>query len=271
MLYIIPTPIGNLEDITLRAIRILKEVDHVLCEDTRTSKRLLDHYQITTPCNSFHAFNEHKVLEKWIGLLSGGTDMGLISDAGTPSISDPGFLLVRACIEQGIEVECLPGATAFVPALVNSGLPTDQFHFMGFLPHKKGRQTALKKIAESNVTTVLYESPFRIIGLLEDIASLMGGDRKMSISREITKKFEETTRGSVSELLLHYQSNSPKGEFVVVIEGIAAKKNKEAKRNQEGRNRHHEPDHTSMIDGDDELDLDTDANQGSFISDDDED
>lgn len=218
-LLIIPTPIGNLEDITLRALRMLKEAQHILCEDTRTSKKLLQHYQIDTPCSSFHAFNEHKVMERWIQALQGGQTLALISDAGTPGISDPGFLLVRACVENDIEVECLPGATAFVPALVASGFPSDQFLFLGFLPHKKGRQTALRQIADSEITVILYESPYRIVSLLERMVEIMGPERQVSISRELTKKFEETRRGTAAELLTHFKTQEPRGEFVIIIKG----------------------------------------------------
>jgi len=198
---------------------MLKEADHILCEDTRTSKKLLQHYQIDRPCSSFHAFNEHKVIEKWINILLQGETIALISDAGTPGISDPGFLLIRACVENDIEVECLPGPTAFVPALVASGFPTDEFLFMGFLPHKKGRQTALRLIADSDITVILYESPYRILSLLERIVEIMGPERRLSISRELTKKFEETRRGTAAELLTHYKVQEPRGEFVLIIKG----------------------------------------------------
>ncbi len=218
-LYIIPTPIGNLEDITLRAIRLLKEVDLVLAEDTRTSRKLFSHYEIETSLVSFHMHNEHQVLLKYIDRLKSGETFALISDAGTPAISDPGFLLVRECVKEGIEVDCLPGATACVPALVNSGLPNEKFVFEGFLPVKKGRQTRLKLLAEEERTMVFYESPYRIIKTLNQFAEYFGKDRKASVSREISKIFEETIRGSVSEILRHFEEKKPKGEFVIVVEG----------------------------------------------------
>ena len=218
-LYIIPTPIGNLEDITLRAIRLLKEVDLVLAEDTRTSRKLFAHYEIETSLASFHMHNEHQVLLKYIDRLKSGETFALISDAGTPAISDPGFLLVRECVKEGIEVDCLPGATAFVPALVNSGLPNEKFVFEGFLPVKKGRKTRLKLLAEEERTMVFYESPHRIIKTLNQFVEYFGEDRKVSVSREISKIFEETIRGSVSEILRHFEEKKPKGEFVIVVEG----------------------------------------------------
>ena len=218
-LYIIPTPIGNLEDITLRAMRLLKEVDLVLAEDTRTSRKLFSHYEIETSLVSFHMYNEHQVLLKYIDRLKSGETFALISDAGTPAISDPGFLLVRECVKEGIEVDCLPGATAFVPALVNSGLPNEKFVFEGFLPVKKGRKTRLKLLAEEERTMVFYESPHRIIKTLNQFAEYFGEDRKASVSREISKMFEETIRGSTSEILRHFEEKKPKGEFVIVVEG----------------------------------------------------
>ena len=218
-LYFIPTPIGNLEDITLRAIRLLKEVDVILAEDTRTSKKLLKHFGIDTPLTSFHMHNEHKVLEKNIDRLKSGVNFALISDAGTPAISDPGFLLARACVENNIEVECLPGATAFVPALVNSGLPIDKFVFEGFLPIKKGRQTRLKLLAEEKRTIVFYESPHRILKTLHQFEAYFGPERQVAVSREISKMYEETIRGNTAELINHFQVNKPKGEFVIVIAG----------------------------------------------------
>ena len=218
-LYIVSTPIGNLEDITLRAIRLLKEVDLVLAEDTRTTKKLFMHYEINTQLSSFHMHNEHKVLSKYISRLKVGETFALVSDAGTPAISDPGFLLIRECVIEGIEVDCLPGATAFVPALVNSGLPNEKFVFEGFLPVKKGRQTRLKLLAEEERTMVFYESPYRIIKTLNQFAEYFGKDRKASVSREISKIFEETIRGSVSEILRHFEEKKPKGEFVIVVEG----------------------------------------------------
>ena len=218
-LYIIPTPIGNLEDITLRAIRLLKEVDLVLAEDTRNSKKIFLHYNIETPVRSFHMHNEHEVLSKYIHRLKSGFTCALISDAGTPSISDPGFLLVRECIKEGILVECLPGATAFVPALVNSGLPNEKFVFEGFLPQKKGRKKRLKILKKEERTMVFYESPHRFIKTLKDFVEYFGEERKISISREISKIFEETVRGSVGEALLFFENKKPKGEFVIVVQG----------------------------------------------------
>ena len=218
-LYFIPTPIGNLEDITLRAIRLLKEVDLILAEDTRTSKKLLKHFEINTPLASFHMHNEHQVLKKYIDGLKSGENFALISDAGTPAISDPGFLLARACVENNIEVECLPGATAFVPALVNSGLPIDKFVFEGFLPIKKGRQSRLKLLAEEKRTMVFYESPHRILKTLHQFEAYFGAERQVALSREISKMYEETIRGNIAELISHFEVNKPKGEFVIVIAG----------------------------------------------------
>ena len=218
-LYIIPTPIGNLEDITLRALRLLKEVDLVLAEDTRTSKKLFSHYDIQTPLASFHMHNEHKVLAKYIDRIKSGETFALISDAGTPAISDPGFLLVRECVKNKIEVDCLPGATAFVPALVNSGLPNEKFVFEGFLPVKKGRQTRLKLLVDESRTMVFYESPHRVIKTISQFAEHFGEERKASVSREISKMFEETIRGTISELLVHFGTKKPKGEFVIIVEG----------------------------------------------------
>ena len=218
-LYLIPTPIGNLEDITLRALRLLKEVDVVLAEDTRTTKKLFLHYEINTPLAAFHMHNEHKVLEKWIARLKGGETIALVSDAGTPAISDPGFLLVRECIKEGIDVDCFPGATAFVPALVNSGLPSEKFIFEGFLPVKKGRQTRLKLLTEEERTMVFYESPHRIVKTLTQFTQYFGEDRKVSISREISKMFEETKRGTMLEVLHYFEEKKPKGEFVIIVAG----------------------------------------------------
>ena len=217
-LYLVPTPIGNLDDITLRALKVLESVDVILAEDTRTSGKLLKHHGISKPLQSYHIFNEHKTVEKLIGRLEAGEVMALISDAGTPSISDPGFLLVREVLKQGLEVSCLPGATAFVPALVNSGLPSDKFVFEGFLPHKKGRQTRLKKLAEEERTIILYESPHRLIKCLEQLKEHLG-DREASVSRELSKMFEETVRGQLSELITHFTEKGVKGEFVVVVAG----------------------------------------------------
>ena len=218
-LFLVPTPIGNLEDITFRSVRILNEADLILAEDTRTSGKLLKHFDIKTPMQSFHMHNEHKVLDKMIDKLKLGIKVALISDAGTPGISDPGFLLVRACVEEGIETECLPGATALIPALVQSGFPTDRFIFEGFLPPKKGRQTRLKLWSEETRTIVFYESPHKIVKTLSQLQEFVGGDRRLSVSRELSKKFEETVRGTVNELVLHFTNKAPKGEFVIVLEG----------------------------------------------------
>lgn len=218
-LYLIPTPIGNLEDITLRALRILKEVNIVLAEDTRTSRKLFSHYDIDANLAPFHMHNEHKVLQKWIDRIKLGETIALVSDAGTPAISDPGFLLVRECVKNDIEVDCLPGATAFVPALVNSGLPSDKFVFEGFLPVKKGRQTRLKLLSEEERTIVFYESPHRIVKTLSLFCEYFGEDRKVSVSREISKMFEETKRGSAKEVMEYFEQKKPKGEFVIIVEG----------------------------------------------------
>src|SRR5688572_7129561 len=212
-LYIVPTPIGNLGDITLRALETLKAVDLVLAEDTRTSGFLLKHYQIQKPLESFHNFNEHQKVSSLISRMEKGEVIGLVSDAGTPGISDPGFLIIRACLQAGLAVECLPGPTAFVPALVKSGLPCDRFVFEGFLPHKKGRQTALKNLATEQRTMIFYESPHRLIKALEQFKEYFGGDRPVSVSRELTKKFEETVNGSVDEVLVHFQNKEVKGEI----------------------------------------------------------
>lgn len=218
-LYLVPTPIGNLEDITLRAIRVLKEVDLILAEDTRTSGKLLKHYEITTHMMSHHMHNEHKTVESLVKRLQAGETIALISDAGTPAISDPGFLLTRACVEAGITVDCLPGATAFVPALVNSGLPNDKFVFEGFLPVKKGRQTRLTTLAEETRTIIFYESPHKLVKTLGHFVDFFGADRQVSVSREITKLHEETIRGTVTEVLEHYTKKPPKGELVIVLAG----------------------------------------------------
>ena len=219
-LYLVPTPIGNLEDMTFRAITVLKDVDFILAEDTRTSGKLLKHFDINTQMHSHHMHNEHKSVKGIVQRIQNGETCALISDAGTPAISDPGFLLTRNCIENNIDVECLPGATAFVPALVNSGLPCDKFTFEGFLPQKKGRQTRLKALAEETKTMVFYESPYRVKKTLEQFIEYMGEDRQVSVSREISKKFEETVRGSVSDVLAHFDAKEPKGEFVIVLEGL---------------------------------------------------
>lgn len=218
-LYLVPTPIGNLEDMTFRAIKVLKEADLILAEDTRTSGKLLKHFDISTQMHSHHMHNEHKTVESIVNQIKGGKTIALISDAGTPAISDPGFLLTRACIEAGIEVDCLPGATAFVPALVNSGLPNDKFVFEGFLPVKKGRQTRLQLLAEETRTMIFYESPHKLLKTLAQFAEVFGEDRRISVSREISKLHEETIRGSVKEVLEHFTSKPPKGEIVVVLEG----------------------------------------------------
>lgn len=222
-LFLVPTPIGNLEDITLRAIRILQEADVILAEDTRTSGKLLGHYEITTPMQSYHMHNEHKVLDRIISRLKHGERMALISDAGTPGISDPGFLLVRACIEAGVEVECLPGPTAFVPALVNSGFPCDRFVFEGFLPPKKGRQTRLESLSKETRTIVFYESPHKLLKTLGQFIEFFGEDRMLSVSRELTKVFEETLRGTLGEIKAHFELHPPKGEIVMVLKGFSDK------------------------------------------------
>jgi 16S rRNA (cytidine1402-2'-O)-methyltransferase len=220
MLYIVPTPIGNLEDITLRALRILKEeVSVVYAEDTRTSRRLFDHYDIKTPLRPFHAHNEHAVVERVADEIGAGAIVALISDAGTPGISDPGFLLVRACVRKGIKVECLPGATAFVPALVASGLPCDTFHFEGFLPHKKGRQTRLRYLAELPHTFVLYESPYRLVKCLDELETVCGPERVGCVARELSKKFEEVKTAPLPDLKAHFGAKEVKGEIVVVVSG----------------------------------------------------
>jgi len=216
-LYVVPTPIGNLEDITLRALRVLKEVDLVLAEDTRVSLKLLNHFEISVGVYAYHLNNEHHTTKKWIDQLKEGKQIALVSDAGTPAISDPGFLLVRASIAEGVEVECLPGATAFVPALVMSGLPCDRFVFEGFLPPKKGRVTRLEHLAAQNKTVVFYESPHKILKTLKQCREIFGADRPASISRELTKMYEETLRGSLTELIDHFEETAPRGEFVLVI------------------------------------------------------
>ena len=218
-LFLVPTPIGNLEDITLRAIRILKESDLILAEDTRTSGKLLKHLDVATPMQSYHMHNEHKMLDRILEKLKLGSQIALISDAGTPGISDPGFLLVRACVESEIPTECLPGATALIPALVQSGFPSDRFVFEGFLPPKKGRQTRLKQWAEEPKTIVFYESPHKMSKTLLQLKTFLGGHRKIAVSRELSKMFEETVRGTVDEVIEHFENKAPKGEFVVVIEG----------------------------------------------------
>ncbi|QDO93257.1 16S rRNA (cytidine(1402)-2'-O)-methyltransferase [Formosa sediminum] len=218
-LYIVPTPIGNLEDMTFRAVKVLKEADLILAEDTRTSGKLLKHFEIHTPSQSHHMHNEHKTVEGLINKLKSGTIIALISDAGTPAISDPGFLLTRACVEHGIEVDCLPGATAFVPALVNSGLPNDKFVFEGFLPVKKGRQTRFLHLAEETRTIIFYESPHKLIKTLIQFCEYFGEDRPVSVSRELTKLYEETIRGTAKSVLEHYTNKPPKGEIVIIVGG----------------------------------------------------
>ena len=218
-LYIVPTPIGNLKDITFRAIEVLKTVDLILAEDTRTSGKLLKHFEINTPLQSHHMYNEHKTVEGLVNKLKGETTMALITDAGTPAISDPGFLLTRACIENRIEVDCLPGATAFIPALVNSGLPNDKFVFEGFLPVKKGKQTRLQLLSEEPRTMIFYESPHKLIKTLSNFCEYFGEDRPVSVSRELTKLYEETVRGTAKEVLNYYTKKPPKGEIVIVAGG----------------------------------------------------
>lgn len=218
-LYLVPTPIGNLDDMTFRAVKVLQEVDLILAEDTRNSGKLLKHFEITTQMHSHHMHNEHKTVESIVRRIQNGETIALISDAGTPAISDPGFLLTRACVEAGIEVDCLPGATAFVPALVNSGFPNDKFVFEGFLPVKKGRQTRLTALSEETRTIIFYESPHKLIKTLGNFVEYFGADRPVSVSREITKLHEETIRGTAAEVLEHYTNKPPKGEIVVVVGG----------------------------------------------------
>ncbi len=218
-LYIVPTPIGNLKDMTFRAVEVLKSVDIILAEDTRTSGKLLKHFEVSTPLQSHHMHNEHKTVDNLVQKIKNGTVVALISDAGTPAISDPGFLLVRACVENNIEVDCLPGATAFVPALVNSGLPNDKFIFEGFLPVKKGRQTRLTLLSEETRTMIFYESPHKLIKTLTNFCEYFGEDRPVSVSRELTKMYEETIRGSAKDVLSHYTNKPPKGEIVICVGG----------------------------------------------------
>lgn len=224
MLYVVPTPVGNLEDITLRAIRVLKEADLILAEDTRTSSVLLKHYEIKNALLSHHKFNEHQSVNNVIERLNAGQTIALISDAGTPGISDPGFLLVRECIRNGIEVQCLPGATAFVPALVSSGLPDDRFCFEGFLPQKKGRQTRLNSLKNEKRTMIFYESPFRVLKTLTQFSEVFGPERPVSVCREISKIHEESVRGTLSEVIEHFKKNEPRGEFVIVLGGLSEEK-----------------------------------------------
>lgn len=225
-LYVVPTPVGNLEDITMRALRVLREADLVLAEDTRTSGNLLRHYDIHRPMLSFHKFNEHQVVSSIVSRLQGGESMALVSDAGTPGISDPGYLLVRESIQAGVEVITLPGATAFVPALVSSGLPCDKFCFEGFLPQKKGRMTRLQELADEPRTMIFYESPHRVVKALEQFIETFGASRPVSVCREISKMHEESVRGTLEDVLAHFQENEPRGEFVIIIGGYSEKSEK---------------------------------------------
>ena len=218
-LYLVPTPVGNLGDMTYRGVEVLRSVDLILAEDTRTSRVLLQHYGIQTPLQSYHIFNEHQTVAALVERLLAGTTIAVVTDAGTPGISDPGFLLVREAVKAGVSVECLPGATAFVPALVDSGLPCDRFTFLGFLPHKKGRQTAIRALAAEERTMVVYESPYRLVKLLQELAEVLGADRQVSVSREISKLHAETVRGTVAEVLAHFSAGEVKGEIVVIIAG----------------------------------------------------
>ena len=222
-LYVVPTPIGNLEDITLRAINVLREVDFILAEDTRTTSVLLRHLGIEKPMHSHHKFNEHATVGRVAEAIAAGRDVALVSDAGTPGISDPGFLLVRKCVEEGIDVETLPGATALIPAVVQSGFPCDRFCFEGFLPQKKGRLKRLTELASEPRTLVLYESPYRVVKCLGQIAEVMGAERRVAVVREITKRFEQTVRGTVAEVIAHFKEHEPKGEFVIVVAGYDPK------------------------------------------------
>lgn len=221
-LYVVPTPVGNLEDMTFRAIRVLKEADLILAEDTRTSSVLMKHFEIMTHMQSHHKFNEHKTVEGVVERIRGGQTVALVSDAGTPAISDPGFLVVRECVKAGIEVECLPGATAFVPALVASGLPNEKFCFEGFLPQKKGRESRMKELASEQRTMIFYESPFRLVKTLTQLASYFGGDRQAAVAREISKLHHETVRGSLDELIVRFTEKEPKGEIVLLVGGAPA-------------------------------------------------
>ena len=219
-LYLVPTPVGNLGDMTYRGVEVLRSVDLILAEDTRTSRVLLQHYGIDTPMQSYHIHNEHQTVASLVERLLGGTTIAVVTDAGTPGISDPGFLLVREAVKAGIEVECLPGATAFVPALIDSGLPCDRFVFLGFLPHKKGRQTALQALAAEERTMIIYESPYRLVKLLEELIAVVGEKRQVSVSREISKLHAETARGTLSEVLAHFKEKEVKGEIVVIVSGL---------------------------------------------------
>ena len=235
-LYIVPTPIGNLEDITLRAINVLKSVDFILAEDTRTSSHLMRHLGIEKPMHSHHKFNEHATVGRVVESIAAGKDVALVSDAGTPGISDPGFLLVRRCVEEGIEVVTLPGPTALIPALVQSGFPCDRFCFEGFLPQKKGRMTRLEELSSETRTVIFYESPYRVVKCLEQIAETFGTERRVAVVREITKKFEETVRGSVAEAIAHFKAHEPKGEFVIVVEGYNPKAERSADAEEDNEN-----------------------------------
>ena len=232
-LYIVPTPIGNLEDITLRAINVLKEVDFILAEDTRTTSHLLRHLGIEKPMHSHHKFNEHATVGRVAESIAAGKDVALVSDAGTPGISDPGFLLVRKCVEEGIDIVTLPGATALIPALVQSGFPCDRFCFEGFLPQKKGRMKRLQELSTESRTVIFYESPYRVVKCLEQIAETFGAERRVAVVREITKKFEETVRGTVAECIAHFKAHEPKGEFVIVVEGYNAKHSAESETSED--------------------------------------
>jgi 16S rRNA (cytidine1402-2'-O)-methyltransferase len=229
-LYLVPTPVGNLDDMTFRAIKVLKEVDVILAEDTRTTGILLKHYGIENHLQSHHKFNEHETAQGLAMRMKCGETMALVTDAGTPAISDPGFMLTRACVEVGVEVQCLPGATAFVPALVDSGLPNDRFYFEGFLPQKKGRQTRLKELAEEKHSMIIYESPYRLVKTLGQLAEVMGNERSVSVSREISKIHEETVRGTLEEVKKHFEENEPKGEIVMIVAGKEEKEEKEKKK-----------------------------------------
>ena len=223
ILYVVPTPVGNLEDMTFRAIRVLKEVDLILAEDTRTSAKLLKHYEIKVPMQSHHKFNEHQMVESVVNRIRGGATVALISDAGTPGISDPGFLVVRECVRAGIQVQCLPGATAFVPALVSSALPCERFSFEGFLPQKKGRMTRLQALQTEERTMIFYESPYRVVKTLEQFAEYYGADRQVAVCREISKVHEECVRGTLAEVVAHFKEHEPRGEFVILLAGNKGK------------------------------------------------
>jgi len=240
ILYLVPTPVGNLEDITMRALRILKEADLILAEDTRTSGLLLKHYGISNRLCSHHKFNEHQTADAFAARIAAGERMALVTDAGTPGISDPGFLLVRACVERGVEVQCLPGATAFVPALVASGLPCDRFVFEGFLPQKKGRRTRLAELAAEPRTMIFYESPYRVTKTLQQLAEVFGQDRRVAACREISKLHEESVRGTLAEVAAHFTENEPRGEFVLIVQGG------EPSKKSKGAKEHTEPDTTNL-------------------------